>query len=81
MLEFTFSNARIVVKKYVWNISFNLINEFTNIIGILKKGNGKNEMIRHNLETNHSFNFKDSKMLVNIHNKKHWKIVEFSIFR
>ena len=31
------------------------------------------------LETNHNFNFKDSKILVNIHDKKHWKIIESSI--
>ena len=38
-----------------------------------------NAMVRHDLEANHNFNFKDSKMVVNIQNKKHRKIVESSI--
>ena len=36
-------------------------------------------MVRCNLETNHNFEFKDSKMWVNINNKNHQKIVESSI--
>ena len=36
-------------------------------------------MIQHNLETNHNFNFKGSKMLVNIHNKKGWRVAESNI--
>ena len=31
---------------------------------------------KRNLKTKHSFHFKDSKMLVNKHNKSYWKIVE-----
>ena len=35
----------------------------------LKKGNINNVLVKHNLETNHNFNFKDFKMLIYIHNK------------
>ena len=55
------------------------INEY---IRDLKKGNTNNYLVRQNLETNHNFNSKKSKMFVYIHNikkKKSWKIVEFSI--
>ena len=34
-----------------------------------KRANINNSLIKHNLETNHNFNFKDSKMLVYIHKK------------
>ena len=33
-------------------------------------------MFRHNLETNYNFNFKDSKILINVQSKKHRTIVE-----
>ena len=39
----------------------------------------KNVLVKHNLETNQNFNFKGSKMLINIHNKHHRNIVESSI--
>ena len=44
----------------------------------IKIGDKKNAFVKHNLETNHKFNFKDSKTLVNIHIKKA-QIVEFYI--
>ena len=44
-----------------------------------KIGDVKNALVTYNLETNHNFNFKDYKMVVNIHNKQHRKIVEFII--
>ena len=34
-----------------------------------------NGWVKHNLESNLNFNFKDSKMLVYMHNEIHWKIV------
>ena len=34
----------------------------------LKNGNTNNSFGKHNLETNHNFYFKDSKMLVYMHN-------------
>ena len=43
------------------------------------EGGEKNAMVRHNLKVNHDFNFKDSRMLVNIHNKKHWELIESNI--
>ena len=45
----------------------------------MKIGNDKNSLGKQNLEANHKFNFKDYKMLVNMHNKQHRKIVEFNI--
>ena len=45
----------------------------------LKKGIENNKLVLNNLETNHNFNFKDSKILVNLHNKKHRKSVDSSI--
>ena len=45
----------------------------------MKKGNINNSLVKHNLETNHDSNFKDSKMLIYIDNKKHQKIVESRI--
>ena len=45
----------------------------------LKRGNIKNVLVRYNLETNHNFNFKDSKMLLQIRKKKRRKIVATSI--
>ena len=30
----------------------------------------RNTLVKHNLETKHSFNFKDSKMIINILNKQ-----------
>ena len=38
-------------------------------------------LVKHNLETNHSFNFKDSFVIVRIHYNQHWKIVEFYIIQ
>ena len=38
-----------------------------------------NDLVKHNLETNHNFDFEDFKMLVYIHNKKYQKIIESSI--
>ena len=35
-----------------------------------KRENMNNSLVKHNLETNPNFNFKDSKMLVYIHYKK-----------
>ena len=34
-----------------------------------------NVLVKHNLETNHNFNFNDSKMLVNIQNKNTEKLL------
>ena len=35
------------------------------------------DLAKENLETNHNFNFKDSKSLVDIqNNKKHWKVTK-----
>ena len=44
----------------------------------MKIGDDKNAWVKHKLQANHNFNFRNSKMLV-IHNKKHENIVEFSI--
>ena len=41
--------------------------------------NVRNTLVKHNLETKNSFNFTDSKMLVNIHNKMYINIVESNI--
>ena len=37
----------------------------------LKIGDEKETLIKHNQENDHNLNFKDSKMLININNKKH----------
>ena len=47
--------------------------------GDLKKRKINNGLIKHNLETNQNFNFKDSKILVHIHKKKHQKTVKSNI--
>ena len=64
----------IVMKKYIV-----LINEYTRAKRIYETVNIDNDLDKHDLETNHKLNFKDSKMLVYIHNKKGQKIVESSI--
>ena len=45
----------------------------------MKIGDDKNVLVKRNLETNFNFNFKHTKMLVNIHSKQHRKIRECSI--
>ena len=39
----------------------------------MKVGDEKNAYVKYNLEINHNFDFKNSKMLVHIHNKQHRK--------
>ena len=39
----------------------------------LKKENINNSLVKHNLEANHGFNFKDFKMLVYIHNENKFR--------
>ena len=39
----------------------------------------KKSFVKHNFKTNPNFNFKDSKMLLYVHNKQHKKIVESRI--
>ena len=36
-----------------------------------KLGDFWNPLVKHNLETIHNFNYKDSKMLVKVHNNQH----------
>ena len=48
-------------------------------IWFFKLNNVHKVLVKHNLETKHSFNFKDFKTLVKIHYKEHWKIVKSSI--
>ena len=45
----------------------------------LKRVNINNSLVNHNLETNHYIIFKDSKMLVLMHDKKTPKIIESSV--
>ena len=51
------------------------INKFTNTREILKRKH--NGLVKHNLETNHNFNLKDSEMFVRIHNKNTGKLLNF----
>ena len=66
-------------KKYMYVNLLSLNKRIYEHTRDLKRGNINNGLIKHNLETNHNFNFKDSKILVYICNKKCWKIFEFSI--
>ena len=53
-------------KKNMWVNLIVSMNKFMSTQEILKKRDINNGLIKHNLETNPNFNFKDSKML---HNK------------
>ena len=46
----------------------------------LKKANIDNSLVRHHLVSNDNVNPRDSKMLIYMHNKKCWKIVESVVF-
>ena len=66
-------------KKYVGETSYTINTQIYEHRRDLKRADLNNDLVKHNLETNHNFNFKDPKMLVYIYSKKHWKIVESSI--
>ena len=46
----------------------------------VEKGDEKNTMARQNFKTNHNFNFKDAKMLVNMHNKNNKRLLNLVIY-
>ena len=51
------------------NLFFASKSEFMNLSD-LKKGNANDDLVKHNLESNHIFNFEYPKMLIYIHYKK-----------
>ena len=63
---------KIPFKKICVNLFVVWKNKFMNNLGIKKKKkrNIKNGLVKHNLETNHNFNFKDSNSLAYLHNEK-----------
>ena len=56
-------------KKYVGESASRIKKQIYKHIRDLKQENIQKGLVKLNLETNHNFNFKDSKMLVYVHNK------------
>ena len=54
--------------EYVCETSNSVKKQIEDYMRDLKKGNINNGLVRHNLETNNNFNFKEFKMLVYLHN-------------
>ena len=63
--------SHIAISGYGTDESFCILNkQLYGHMRDLEKGNKNNNLVKHSLETNHNFNFKDFKMLVYIHNLK-----------